>query len=375
MHVLITGGAGFIGSHLARELLSEGYRVRLLDNLDPQVHGNLDHLSHLAHCNRPSAEGELVIGDVRDPAVVTRALDGIDGVVHLAAKVGVGQSMYEIEGYTDVNERGTAVLLQALAERPVRKLVVASSMSIYGEGLMRRPDGQIVEDAERSPAQLRSGDWKPRAADGAVLTPEPTPESKRPGLTSVYALGKFAQERMCLLMGRAYGIDTVALRFFNVFGPGQALSNPYTGVIAIFAARLLNGRRPLVFEDGRQRRDFVHVRDVARACRLALEREAAVGHALNIASGHSVTIQEIADRLATVMDRPELTPQVTGQYRVGDIRHCFADTTLARRTLGFDAAISFEDGLRDLLPWLADQVADDRSDDAINELARRGLVA
>jgi dTDP-L-rhamnose 4-epimerase len=370
VHILITGGAGFIGSHVADELIEEGHTVRILDNLDPQVHGMRRRLP-------PDLNGaaKVLVGDVRNRAQVMDALDGVDAVIHLAAKVGVGQSMYEIETYTDVNERGTAVLLDALAERPVRKLIVASSMSVYGEGLMRDRQGGLVETGARTTAQLGRGQWDLRLVDDQPLEPLPTPETKRLELNSVYALNKFAQERMCLLMGRAYGIDTVALRLFNVYGPRQALSNPYTGVIAIFASRLLNDRRPLVFEDGQQRRDFVHVSDVARAFRLALERDEAAGYVLNIASGHNVTIRQIARRLAEALGRPHLTPRITAQFRVGDIRHCFADTSLAQRVLGFEARISLEEGLHDLLPWLAGQVAVDRSEDAMDELARRGLVA
>lgn len=370
MHILITGGAGFIGSHVADELIDEGHAVRILDNLDPQVHGMGGRLPPDLN-----GEAEVLVGDVRNRDQVMEALDGVDAVIHLAAKVGVGQSMYEIEAYTDVNERGTATLLEVLAKRPVRKLIVASSMSVYGEGLMRDKQGGLVETDGRTVTQLGRGQWDLRSVDDQPLEPLPTPESKCPQLNSVYALNKFAQERLCLLMGRAYGIDTVALRLFNVYGPRQALSNPYTGVIAIFASRLLNGRRPLVFEDGQQRRDFVHVGDVARACRLALERDEAAGYVLNIASGHNVTIRQIAQRLAEALGRPHLTPRITAQFRVGDIRHCFADTSLAQRVLGFEAQISLEEGLRDLLPWLAGQVAVDRSEDAMDELARRGLVA
>jgi dTDP-L-rhamnose 4-epimerase len=258
-------------------------------------------------------------------------------------------------------------------------------MSIYGEGLAQDRQGHLIDNAGRTAAQLQRGQWElylGELGSGELhsvgqepLEPAPTPESKSPSLHSIYALNKFAQERMCLLMGHAYGIDTVALRFFNVYGRRQALSNPYTGVIAIFAARLLNNHPPLIFEDGRQRRDFVHVSDVARACRLALERDEAAGHVLNIASGRNVTIREIAERLAEILGRPHLKPRITGQYRVGDIRHCFADTVLARQVLGFEAEVSLEDGLRDLLPWLAEQAAVDRSEDALDELARRGLVA
>ena len=368
-HILITGGAGFIGSHLADDLLERGYRVRALDSLLPQVHG--------AGCVRPDylhPDVELVVGDVRDPAAVRRALRGIDAVYHLAAMVGVGQSMYEVTQYTAVNNLGTAVLLEALAERPVERLVVASSMSIYGEGLFRAPDGSVTVGQERPLDQLKRADWEVRDDDGQPLTPLPTPESKAPALSSVYALSKFDQERLCLMLGRAYNIPTVALRFFNAYGPRQALSNPYTGVLAIFASRLLNGNAPLIFEDGRQQRDFVSVTDVAQACRLALEVPAAAGHVFNVGSGEHYTVREIAERVASVLGRDDVGPEITGQYRVGDIRHCYADISLARRVLGYAPRVSLDAGLTELAGWLEGQEADDRVDAARRELATRGLT-
>ncbi len=287
--ILVTGGAGFIGSHLARRLLRRGYRVRVLDNLTAQVHGP-------ARTRPPQLEedAELIVGDVRDPAAVRGALDGCDAVVHLAARVGVARSMYELANHASENTHGTGVLLEALAERPVRRLVVASSMSVYGEGLYRAPDGALRERVERERFDLERGVWEPRDAAGAALEALPTPESKRPALASIYALGKFDQERRCLLVGAAHGIPTVALRLFNVYGTGQSLANPYTGVLATFAARLLDGRPPLIFEDGGQRRDFVSVHDVARACELALTRSDADGLALNIGSGRHLPVAEVA---------------------------------------------------------------------------------
>jgi dTDP-L-rhamnose 4-epimerase len=336
-HVLLTGGAGFIGSHLADRLLAAGHRVRALDNLTAQVHGGA-RPSYLAD------DVELVVGDVRDAEAVARALDGVDVVVHLAARVGVGQSMYEIADYVAENSAGTAVLLQALAERPVRKLLVASSMSIYGEGAYDE-DGQ----------------------------PVPTPETKEPVLASVYALSKFDQERLCLIFGTAYSVPAVALRLFNVYGTRQALSNPYTGVLAIFASRLLNDRPPLVFEDGLQRRDFVSVHDIARAFELALTGDGADGLALNIGSGDSVTVLEIARGLARVLGK-DIEPEVTGQHRVGDIRHCFADISLARQTLDYEPAQRLEDGMREIVEWLPTQNAVDRVEGATDELRSRGLI-
>lgn len=365
---LITGGAGFIGSHLADELIARGMEVRVLDALVPQVHGS--------DRRRPAYLDpaiELVDGDVRDPACVKRALLGIDVVFHLAARVGVGQSMYELAEYTSVNNVGTTVLLEALIERPVQRLVVASSMSVYGEGLYRDERGGLHDRVRRTPAQLVAGAWDPMAADGSTLVPVPTPESKPPTLSSIYALSKSDQERMCLMVGEAYKIPTVALRFFNVYGPRQALSNPYTGVLAIFASRYMNGNAPLVFEDGQQRRDFVHVRDVATACRLALEVAAAEGGVFNIGSGQAITIREIAERMARVLGR-DIAPHITHQHRVGDIRHCTADISLARRVLGYAPQIDFDDGLHELAGWLATQHAVDRVDTMRSELVARGLA-
>jgi dTDP-L-rhamnose 4-epimerase len=367
--ILITGGAGFIGSHLADELLHKGYRVRALDTLSPQVHG--------AEQQRPSylaADVELIVGDVRDPAVVRRALDGVDAVYHFAAMVGVGQSMYELDQYVDVNTRGTAVLLEALIERPVRKLVVASSMSIYGEGCYHGPDGRPIEAVERTREQFARGDWEPRGPDGESLTPIATPEGKRPALASVYALSKYDQERLCLMIGEAYNIPTVALRFFNVYGPRQALSNPYTGVLAIFASRLLNGNAPAIFEDGEQKRDFVSVHDVARACRLALESPDANGHPINIGSGQVYTVRQIAGRIAAVLGKDYIEPEITGKYRVGDIRNCFADIARARALLGYQPQVGFDEGLTELADWLASESAEDRVDQAREELDARGLT-
>jgi dTDP-L-rhamnose 4-epimerase len=366
--ILITGGAGFIGSHLARRLLQEGHEVRALDRLDPQVHPERERPAYL------DEEVELIKGDVRDPAAVAEAVDGVDAVVHLAARVGVGQSMYEIADYCSVNTVGTGVLLEALLENPVGRLVVASSMSVYGEGLYRDADGEVAEAVERDRAQLECGEWEPSARDGRSLTPEPTPESKHPSLCSVYALNKYDQERMCLLFGSSYDVPTTALRFFNGYGPDHALSNPYTGVLAIFGGRLLNGRPPLIFEDGEQRRDFVSVHDVARACALALERDTAAGCAVNVGSGESITVREIAERLARVTDRTGIEPQVTGKYRVGDIRHCFADIALAREVLGYEPQIALDDGMAELAEWLEGQTAEDRVESAHGELAARGLT-
>lgn len=367
--VLITGGAGFIGSHVADELLEKGYRVRALDNLSPQVHGPDEKRPDYLH-----PDVELMVGDVRDQETVRRALQGVDAVFHFAAMVGVGQSMYEIERYTSTNNIGTAALLEAIIEKKtVQKLIVASSMSIYGEGLYNDQGGQEHHLAERSLEQLREGFWELRGAKGEALRPVPTPEGKIPSLASVYALSKYDQERMALIIGRAYHIPTVALRFFNVYGTRQALSNPYTGVLAIFASRLLNGRPPLIFEDGNQRRDFVNVHDVAKACRLALEFPLAGTEVFNVGSGVSSSVNDVAEKLAHVMGRYHLQPEINGSYRVGDIRHCFADINKARQLLGYEPQVTLEDGLARLANWLEGQLAWDHLPMAHAELSQRGL--
>lgn len=367
--VLITGGAGFIGSHLADELLAHGYSVRVLDSLEPQVHGE--------GRRRPeylAKDVELVVGDVNDRAKVDEALHGIDAVYHFAAAVGVGQSMYEVAHYTRTNNLGTAVLLEALVKNPVERLVVASSMSLYGEGLYRGASGGPRAVGERALDQLKAAQWEFLAEDGSVLEPMPTPESKQPALASVYALSKYDQERLCLMLGRAYGIPTVALRFFNAYGPRQALSNPYTGVLAIFASRLMNDHAPAIFEDGLQQRDFVSVHDIARACRLALETPGAAGETFNVGSGQPRTVRDIAAKLAQVVGKEHVQPEILGKYRVGDIRHCYADIGKARRILGYAPQVQLEDGLVELAAWLAGQAAVDRVAQASAELSARGLT-
>jgi dTDP-L-rhamnose 4-epimerase len=360
--VLITGGAGFIGCHLCRTLLRSGYQVRVLDDFVEQVHAG-------QKPNPILRETELIVGNVRNTGLVAKSLRGADAVIHLAAEVGVGQSMYEIDRYVGANDLGTASLLQALLAYPVRRVVVASSMSIYGEGLYQTADGRLIEDAVRN-----GGAWDPVGPDGAPLSPLPTPEWKRPALASVYAITKFVQERLVLTVAPAYGMEGIALRLFNVYGPGQALSNPYTGVLAIFAARLLNGKPPQVYEDGRQRRDFVHVSDVAQAFLKALEVSQAAGGVFNIGSGRTVAIHEVAEQVAAAMNRPDLTPEVLGKARAGDIRHCFADITLARASLGYEPRQDLVQGMPGLAEWVGRQQAIDGASQARRELEVRGLV-
>lgn len=366
--ILITGGAGFIGRSVAAELLRRGHRIRVLDSLIEQVHGPQP-------APALADDVELVRGDVRDGDLVATALRGVDSVVHLAAEVGVGQSMYEVERYTSANDVGTAVLFERLIDHPVRRVVTASSMSIYGEGLYRDADGTLVEDAERSALRDGQKNWEPLDARGRPLSPLATPEWKRPNLASIYALNKYVQERTTQIMTRPYGIEGVCLRLFNVYGPGQALSNPYTGVLAIFASRLLNGQQPMIFEDGEQRRDFVHVGDVARAFADALFLPEAAGGIFNIGSGQDRSVSEVATELARAMGKNDIAPEIVGKARIGDIRHCFCDTRLAAERLGFAARQDFGQGLAELAEWVARQSAVDRVEQARAELEVRGLVA
>src|SRR5215831_20227569 len=371
MRVLITGGAGFIGSHLADRLLADGHEVRALDNLDPQVHPGSERPDYL------DAAVELQTGDVRDHEAVRRALDGVDAVIHFAAAVGVGQSMYEIERYTSINAIGAAVVLEEALERrdAIRKLLVASSMSIYGEGQYRNPrTGESgLAPWIRPEEQLAAREWDLLGDDGLPLEPEPTAETKPLRPTSIYAINKRDHEEMFLATGAAYGIPAVALRFFNVYGERQSLSNPYTGVAAIFSSRLLNDNRPLVFEDGDQTRDFIDVRDLVRGCALALTTDGADGSTLNLGTGRATSILQVARTIAAGLGK-ETEPEIVEQYRAGDIRHCFADTRLAEARLGFRSEIAFEDGMRDLLAWLEGQEAVDAVEAAREALVARGLA-
>ncbi len=370
--ILITGGAGFVGSHLADGLLAAGHRVRILDDLTPQVHqsGPPDYLS---------PDVELVVGDVRDPNRLREVLTGVDVVFHFAATVGVGQSMYEIARYMSVNTQGTAELLQAMLDNHItpEKLIVASSMSIYGEGQYKCSQcGAAAFPPVRPVSQLKAGEWELHCKSCAgVLVPVPTNEGKPSEINSVYALSKRDQEELCLIYGRNYGVPVTALRFFNIYGTRQALSNPYTGVAAIFAARLINNQNPLVFEDGEQMRDFVSVHDIVRANMLAIDAPASNDQVINIGGGVPITIRRVAEILAEALGKPELTPVITQKYRAGDIRHCFADLTRAGKLLGYQPQVTHEQGFRELAEWLAHQEAEDKAETMLQELSTYGLTA
>ena len=369
-NVLVTGGAGFIGSHLVDALVAEGNSVTVLDALVPQVHGadaqpvNLD------------SSVEFIRGDVCNRDVVDKALEGIEVVFHEAAEVGVGQSMYEIERYVRANDLGTAVLLEAiLSRRPqVKKLVVASSMSIYGEGAYKCEDCGIVYPQLRPTEQLLERRWELQCpVCGKQVTAAGTTEDKPLFPTSVYAVTKQDQEQFCLAVGRSYKIPAVALRYFNVYGTRQALSNPYTGVCAIFSARLLNGNRPMIFEDGEQTRDFVHVSDIVQANLLAMETDKADYQAVNVGTGVATSIRTVCKLLAEGLG-VDLEAEIVGKYREGDIRHCVSDITKARTLLGYEPKVSLDKGIPELLSWVRAQAAQDQVESATAELESRQLV-
>ena len=369
-NVLVTGGAGFIGSHLVDALVERGHRVRVLDALVSQVHGENAALTYL------NSAAEFIQGDVCDREVVNRALEGIDIVFHEAAEVGVGQSMYEIERYVRANDLGTAVVLEAiLARRPqIKKLVVASSMSIYGEGAYTCESCGTVAPQLRPSSQLLERRWEVECPKcGEHLSAAPTTEEKPLFPTSVYAVTKQDQEQFCLAVGRSYGIPAVALRYFNVYGTRQALSNPYTGVCAIFSARLLNGNRPMIFEDGEQTRDFVHVSDIVQANLRALETDRADYQAINVGTGVPTSIRSVCSLLAKGLG-VDLEPEIVAKYREGDIRHCVADISKAKSLLGYEPQVSLERGIPELLSWVRAQAAKDKVESATAELESRQLV-
>ncbi|MGB3345705.1 MAG: SDR family NAD(P)-dependent oxidoreductase [Candidatus Humimicrobiia bacterium] len=369
--VLITGGAGFIGSHLVDTLLEKGYFVRVYDNLEPQVHGKSQNIPD--YFNK---EAELIVGDVRDREKLKKAINNIDVVFHLAASVGVAQSMYEIAKYTESNTMGGATLLDLIANEKhnIRKVVVASSMSVYGEGAYSCNNCGKVYPKIRSLEQFKKNDWEMKCPNCNIdVMPIPTDEDKPLFPTSIYAVSKRDHEEMFLIIGRAYQIPTVALRFFNVYGPRQALSNPYTGVAAIFSSRLMNDKPPIIFEDGNQARDFIHVSDIVQACILAIEKSEGDYQVFNVGTGRKLSVLDVANVL---MDKLSFKgePQIVNRFREGDIRHCYADISLIKKILGYEPKVKFEDGIIDLVNWVKLQKAEDKVNFAIDILDKKGLT-
>ena len=372
--VLITGGAGFVGSHLADALALAGHEVILFDNLEPQVHGpGTTRPPYLDSAHR------LECGDIRDAGALAPLIREADVIFHLAAMVGVGQSMYQVRRYTDVNVMGVATLLEIMAtERNrlhVRKLLVASSMSIYGEGAYACAACGPVAPRLRSVEQLTDAEWEPRCPRcAAELRPLPTGEDKPLYPTSIYAINKRDHEEMALAFGQAYDLPAVALRFFNIYGSRQALTNPYTGVAAIFSGGMLAGRAPLIYEDGLQQRDFVHVSDIAQACSLAMASPAADHQVLNVGTGRPTSVLRVAELLAQELSwRGGF--EITRKFRAGDVRHCFADITRIRALIGYAPRYRFEDGIAELVAWVREQHAVAGSaNEAAEQLAAHGLV-
>ncbi|MFH0714664.1 MAG: SDR family NAD(P)-dependent oxidoreductase [Candidatus Diapherotrites archaeon] len=367
--VLVTGGAGFIASHLVDALVEKGHEVKVLDNLEPQVHEG----------KKPeylNAKAEYIWGDVRKPEDLKKALQGAEVVFHEAAAVGVGQSMYQIRNYIETNTQGTANLLDFLAneKHSVEKVIVAASMSSYGEGAheCETCGGQEVET--RSEERLREKKFEHACPQcGKELKAIPTPETKRQNSTSIYAQSKKHQEEMVLLVGKTYGIPTVALRYFNVFGPRQSLSNPYTGVAAIFLSRVKNNNAPVIYEDGMQMRDFISVHDIVQANLLAMEQKSANFESFNVGSGKPYSVKEIAQTIIA-LNNAKLEPKITFEPRKGDIRHCFANISKIKSRLGFEPKVSFEAGMKELMQWSKNVQAKDRFEAAARELKSKGLV-
>jgi len=370
MKILVTGGAGFIGSFLTDRLIRDGHSVRVFDNLDPQVHPGGKKPKYL------NPRAEFARGDVRDYEALRKAIEGMDLISHHAAAVGVGQSQYQIKHYTDVNIGGTANLLDILANHPhrVKKLIVAASMSSYGEGTYNCGSCGRVRPPLRGEEQFKRRDWECHCPNcGAVLSPVPIREEDERISSSVYATTKMVQEDTCLIIGSTYSIPTVALRYFNVYGPRQSLSNPYTGVAAIFMSRIKNDKPPVIFEDGLQSRDFISVHDVVEANVLAMAGPKADYKAYNVASGKVTTVLEIAETIAELCGK-KITPEITMKFRKGDVRHCIADASRIADDLGFKARVDFREGMRELIQWSEEAEAVDLVDKATAELRARGIV-
>ncbi len=368
MQVLVVGGAGFIGSHLVRALIAREYKVLVLDALTRQIHGSIP-----SHSNLPP-QVHFIHGDVQFHDL-SRVVAEVDAVVHLAAETGVSQSMYQVERYVNVNQGGTARLLQALLDRahPVQRFVLASSRAVYGEGAYRCARCGIVYPPPRR--KIGKGAWDPacpscQSAIEAIPTHEDTPA--RP--TSIYAITKHNQEQLCFTIGDTYGLRPVALRYFNVYGPGQSLSNPYTGILSSFFVRFKAGMPVDVYEDGHEQRDFVYISDVVDATVRALEApgETISRQVFNVGSGHAISILELAHLLRELMGSSSPI-NITFAFRSGDVRHAIADTRVAERVLGFKARVGLAEGLSRWLRWAQSIHVTDRTTQARNELAQRGL--
>lgn len=374
MKVLITGGAGFIGSSLSLKLIELGYEVVVLDNLSEQIHGTDQMKSELY--TRIKDKVTVIQGDIRSEADVRTALKGADFVVHLAAETGTGQSMYEIKKYIDVNITGTANLLNLLSKEPhqVRKIVVASSRAVYGEGKYECSNHGAVYPEARSEESLSLGDFHvkcPICCENVEAVA--TTEDAMIHPSSIYGFTKYGQENMCMIMGQALQIPVVALRYQNVYGPGQSLKNPYTGILSIFSTRIKNGNDLVIFEDGLESRDFVYIDDVVEATIRSLESERANNQILNVGTGEATAVTAVANHLIRNY-HSDVKSSISGQYRIGDIRHNFADMTKTAELLGFQPEYSFEKGIKAFVEWVNKQeVVEDQYEKSILEMKEKGL--
>ena len=368
--VLVTGGAGFIGSHTVDQLVQRGDTVRVYDNLNPQVHGkNAERPEHL------HAEAEFIRGDVRNRDHLKKAIEGVELVIHDAAEVGVGQSMYSIDQYVSTNVQGTGVLWDILVNEKhnVEKVLVASSMSLYGEGSYQCLEHGTINPKPRQESQLAEGKWEMYCPDCLTpVVPVPTDEDKELDCTSVYAQSKKDQEVYSLMIGKAHQIPTVACRYFNCYGPRQSLNNPYTGAAAIFCSAIKNDTPPLIYEDGNQRRDFIHVGDLVRGKLLLLDHADANHGVFNIGTGEPSSILDLAEALIELCGK-NFNPDVIYKFRNGDIRDCYADISKIK-ALGFLPQLSLMEGLTDLIAWSESQKAVSRVSDAHQQLVEKGLV-
>lgn len=371
MNVLVTGGAGFIGSFIVDGLVQKGHKVTVFDNLDPQVHPSGDWPDY------KNGDAEYIRGSVLDADALLKTLQGKEAVFHYASAVGVGQSQYQIRHYVDVNEGATANLLDLIVNHslPIRKIILAASMSSYGEGNFRCDSCGVVRPGLRTEEQMSKGDWNNYCPTcKTAIKPIPTDETAVQQCNSIYAITKMNQEQMVANICTTYSIPYTNLRYFNVYGPRQSLSNPYTGVAAIFMSRIKNDNAPVVYEDGLQTRDFVSVHDVVQANLLALERAESDYQTINIGNGVPLTIRGMAEKLATLCGKDHIRPNIQNKFRKGDVRHCYADISLARKCLGFEPRVPFEIGMEELIDWSKAVEAEDKFEQAEKELKEKGLV-
>jgi dTDP-L-rhamnose 4-epimerase len=374
-HVLITGGAGFIGTRLARRFVDSGHSVTVLDALIPQVHGEEPRTtSALLH----SLDGVATVieGSVTSSEDLRAALDGAGIVVHLAAETGTGQSMYEIDRYVEANVGGTAKLLDILANEPhtVKRVVIASSRSIYGEGAYGTADGRIVYPPHRADADMAAGDFDVHMAGEQSLAMIPTDEHAKLHPSSVYGITKQMQESLVMTVGPTIGLEPVALRYQNVYGPGQSLKNPYTGILSIFSTLIRQGKAINIFEDGLESRDFVYIDDIVEATFRASTMPAAVGRTINVGSGVATTVNEVVASLFAAFDT-EVPTTITGNYRLGDIRHNVADTTVLREVLEYEPQTNFRTGVARFVEWvLTEPIEESGYERSLKEMTERSLL-